>query len=82
MSGRPQFPVEPWSVRETHLDLDALARTESMFALANGHIGLRGNLDEGEPFGLPGTYLNSFYELRPFRTRKPATAIPNPGRRS
>jgi trehalose/maltose hydrolase-like predicted phosphorylase len=36
-----------------------------VFALANGHIGLRGNLDEGEPFGLPGTYLNGFYELRP-----------------
>ncbi len=36
-----------------------------MFALANGHIGLRGNLDEGEPHGLPGTYLGSFYELRP-----------------
>jgi alpha,alpha-trehalose phosphorylase len=36
-----------------------------VFALANGHIGLRANLDEGEPFGLPGTYLNAFYELRP-----------------
>jgi alpha,alpha-trehalose phosphorylase len=59
------FPVEPWSVRETELHLDTLAQTESVFALANGHIGLRGNLDEGEPFGLPGTYLNGFYELRP-----------------
>jgi alpha,alpha-trehalose phosphorylase len=65
MSGKATFLVEPWSVRETHLDLDALARTESLFALANGHIGMRANLDEGEPFGLPGTYLNSFYELRP-----------------
>ena len=36
-----------------------------MFALSNGHIGLRGNLDEGDPHGVPGTYLNSFYELRP-----------------
>jgi len=61
----PAFAVEPWSVRETRLDLDVLAQTESVFALANGHIGLRANLDEGEPFGLPGTYLNSFYELRP-----------------
>ncbi|HTX31516.1 MAG TPA: glycosyl hydrolase family 65 protein [Solirubrobacteraceae bacterium] len=61
----PAFPVEPWVVRETHLDLDRLAQTESVFALANGHIGLRGNLDEGEPFGLPGTYLNGFYEVRP-----------------
>jgi hypothetical protein len=61
----PAFTVEPWSVRETYLDLDMLAACESVFALSNGHIGLRGNLDEGEPFGLPGTYLNSFYELRP-----------------
>src|SRR5215470_20347490 len=61
----PAFVVEPWSVRETALDLDVLAQTESVFALANGHIGLRANLDEGEPYGIPGTYLNSFYELRP-----------------
>jgi alpha,alpha-trehalose phosphorylase len=61
----PAFIVEPWAVRETGLDLEKLAQTESVFALGNGHIGLRGNLDEGEPFGLPGTYLNGFYELRP-----------------
>ncbi|MFL5914928.1 MAG: glycoside hydrolase family 65 protein [Gaiellaceae bacterium] len=65
MITHPAFAVEPWSVRETHLDLDVLAQSESLFALSNGHIGLRANLDEGEPFGLPGTYLNSFYELRP-----------------
>ncbi len=59
------FTVDDWSVRETQLNLDHLAQTESVFALSNGHIGLRGNLDEGEPYGLPGTYLNSFYELRP-----------------
>ena len=59
------FPAEPWCVRETQLRLDLLAQSESVFALSNGHIGLRGNLDEGEPHGIPGTYLNSFYELRP-----------------
>ncbi len=65
MITHPDFAVEPWTVREQALDLKVLAQTESVFALANGHIGLRGNLDEGEPFGLPGTYLNSFYEARP-----------------
>jgi alpha,alpha-trehalose phosphorylase len=60
-----QFAVEPWAVRECGLDLAALGQTESVFALANGHIGLRGNLDEGDPHALPGSYLNSFYELRP-----------------
>ena len=59
------FVVEPWAARETRLDLERLAQTESVFALANGHIGLRGNLDEGEPLGTPGTYLNAFYEVRP-----------------
>lgn len=59
------FPVEPWVIRETELRLDLLPQTESLFALSNGHIGLRGNLDEGEPYGLPGTYLNGYYETRP-----------------
>lgn len=59
------YPVEPWQIREVSLDLDMLAQSESLFALSNGHIGMRGNLDEGEPHALPGTYLNSFYEVRP-----------------
>jgi alpha,alpha-trehalose phosphorylase len=61
----PAFPVEPWVVRETELHLESLAQTESVFALSNGHVGLRGNLDEGEPFGLPGTYLAGFFEVLP-----------------
>ncbi|MER5266218.1 glycosyl hydrolase family 65 protein [Actinosynnema sp. NPDC002837] len=49
-------------VRWDGLAVDQLRRTESVFALSNGHLGLRGTLDEGEPRGLPGTYLNGFYE--------------------
>jgi alpha,alpha-trehalose phosphorylase len=37
----PAFTVEPWSIGETSLDLDVLAQSESVFALANGHVGLR-----------------------------------------
>ena len=79
MSGRRRFEVDPWAVRETHLDLAALAKSESMFALANGHIGVRANLDEGEPFGLPGSYLNSFYELRPLPHAEAAYGYPESG---
>ena len=64
MIGTRSFPVDAWWVREPHLDLDLLPQTESVFALSNGHIGLRGNLDEGDPHAIPGTYLNSFYEAR------------------
>jgi len=73
------YPVEPWHVRETRLDLDVLAQAESVFALSNGHIGLRGNLDEGEPHGLPGTYLNSFYELRPLPYAEAGYGFPESG---
>jgi alpha,alpha-trehalose phosphorylase len=73
------FIVEPWAVRETKLDLDVLARTESVFALANGHIGLRANLDEGEPYAIPGTYLNSFYELRPLPYAEAGYGYPESG---
>ncbi|MCV7444704.1 glycoside hydrolase family 65 protein [Mycobacterium paraense] len=73
------YPVEPWQVRETKLDLNLLAQSESLFALANGHIGLRGNLDEGEPHGLPGTYLNSFYEIRPLPYAEAGFGYPEAG---
>ena len=73
------YPVEPWSLRETELDLDVLDQAGSVFALANGHIGLRGNLDEGEPPGLPGTYLNGFYEEHPLPYAEAGYGYPEAG---
>ena len=73
------FPVEPWHVRETKLNLNLLAQSESVFALSNGHIGLRGNLDEGEPYAIPGTYLNSFYERRPLPYAEAGYGYPEQG---
>jgi alpha,alpha-trehalose phosphorylase len=77
--GAEIFAVEPWSVRERQLHADLLAQTESLFALSNGHIGLRGNLDEGEPSGAPGTFLNGFYEVRPLPYAESAYGNPEAG---
>jgi trehalose/maltose hydrolase-like predicted phosphorylase len=79
MTANPPFPVEPWVVREPTLDLERLAVSESVLALSNGHIGLRGNLDEGEPHGIPGTYLNSFYETRPLPHAEAGYGYPESG---
>jgi alpha,alpha-trehalose phosphorylase len=79
MIEHPAFPVEPWAVRETELHLDNLAQAESVFALANGHIGLRGNLDEGEPYGIPGSYLGGFYETRPLPYAEAGFGYPEDG---
>ncbi|HEY7145948.1 MAG TPA: glycosyl hydrolase family 65 protein [Streptosporangiaceae bacterium] len=79
MIERPGFPVEPWCLRESRLDLGLLAQTESLFALCNGHIGWRGNLEEGEPHGLPGSYLNGFYERRPLPYGEAGYGFPESG---
>jgi alpha,alpha-trehalose phosphorylase len=73
------YGTEPWRLVENRLDLDLLAQSESIFALSNGHIGLRGNLDEGEPHGLPGSYLNSFYEVRPLPYAEAGYGFPDTG---
>ena len=79
MISHPAFAIEPWALRETSLDLEVLAQSESVFALANGHLGMRGNLDEGEPHALPGTYLNAFWEVRPLPYAEAGYGYPEAG---
>ncbi|MEV7289671.1 glycosyl hydrolase family 65 protein [Streptomyces sp. NPDC093252] len=73
------YTVEPWTVRETSLSLDVLAQSESVFALSNGHVGWRGNLDEGEPHGLPGSYLNGVHETHPLPYAEAGYGYPESG---
>ncbi len=73
------YGAEPWRLVEKQFDASLLAQSESIFALSNGHIGLRGNLDEGEPHGLPGTYLNSMYEVRPLPYAEAGYGYPDAG---
>jgi alpha,alpha-trehalose phosphorylase len=47
-----------------------------VFALSNGHLGWRAVLDEGEPHGLPGSFLNGVYEIRPLPAGEAAYAQP------
>ncbi|WCB96186.1 putative glycosyl hydrolase [Baekduia alba] len=79
MIDHPNYSAAPWSLREDGLSLDSLAQSESVFALSNGHVGMRGNLDEGEPVGLPGTYLNGFHETRPLPYAESAYGNPEAG---
>jgi alpha,alpha-trehalose phosphorylase len=79
MIDHPAFSVGPWTLQERRLDLDMLAQGESVFALGNGHLGLRGNLDEGAPSAVPGTYLNGLYELRPLPYAEAGYGYPESG---
>ena len=65
------YPLEAWCIRETHFDTESHFLDETLFALGNGYIGLRGTGEEGYsgPVGtsLDGTYLNGFYESEPIQ---------------
>lgn len=79
MIGPGVLSIEPWTITEPELHLDLLGQTETIFALSNGHIGLRGNLDEGEPHRMPGTYLNGFFEALPMPHAEGAYGYPEQG---
>ena len=73
------FHVEPWHLRTARLDPSDLAATESLFALSNGHVGLRGSLEEGEPHVGSGTYVAGFYEERPLPHAEAGYGFPESG---
>lgn len=64
---RGRFPVDPWRLVETGYDPDDLGLTETLFAVGNGYLGMRGNPEEGRPAFMHGTYLNGFHETWPIR---------------
>lgn len=69
----------PWRLSSGLDDLRRLAAMESLFTLANGHIGLRGSLEEGEPRIRSGTYINGFYEERPLPHPEAGYGFPESG---
>ena len=62
---RPLYPVDAWRIRELTFDAAYAARNETIFSLANGHLGLRGNLEEEAGNVAHGTYVNGFFEEAP-----------------
>ena len=63
-----RFPYEPWTVTEDGFQGDSLRESESVFALGNGLIGMRGNLEELSAPGcesIQGTYLNGVFDSEP-----------------
>ncbi len=64
---RDRFPVDPWRLVETQFSLDDVGVTETLFALGNGYLGLRGNHPEGHQAHEHGTFINGFHETFPIR---------------
>ena len=77
------FPAEPWVVAAVRLDprlvKEFAGQAETMFALANGYLGIRGTPEEGRPVREPGTFLNGFHEFRPINYGERAYGFPEVG---
>ncbi|EFQ84636.1 glycosyl hydrolase family 65 central catalytic domain protein [Aeromicrobium marinum DSM 15272] len=62
---RTRFPVDEWALVELRPSSDDLGVTETLFAVGNGYLGLRGNVEEGRDSHTHGTFVNGFHETWP-----------------
>ena len=59
------YPINEWKIIETQFYARFLSQTETLFAIGNGYLGMRGNHDEGIPHNQAGTFINGFHETWP-----------------
>jgi alpha,alpha-trehalose phosphorylase len=59
------FPPDEWRIVEARWSREYSDRAETIFALSNGYVGVRGTLEEGRPSLAPGTFINGFHETWP-----------------
>ena len=56
------YPADEWNVIEKTFHLEFLAQLETMLALGNGYLGMRGGPEEGRPTAENATLINGYYE--------------------
>ena len=75
-------PADEWNVIEKRFNPEFLAQSETMMALGNGYIGMRGSPEEGGPNAENSTLINGFYETRPIVYGEEACGFAKPARPS
>src|SRR5690242_10170385 len=79
---RPPFhdyPADEWNVIEKAFHPEFLAQSETMLALGNGYLGMRGCPEEGGPNIENATLINGFYETRPIAYPEDAYGLAKTG---
>ena len=59
------YPADEWHLIEKRFHPAFLAQLETVLALGNGYLGMRGCPEEGGPHAENGTFINGFYETWP-----------------
>ncbi|MEO6142492.1 MAG: glycoside hydrolase family 65 protein, partial [Dermatophilaceae bacterium] len=76
---RLRFPADPWRLTESFCDTSDLGTTETLFAVGNGYLGMRGNVEEGNDAHSHGTFINGFHESWPIRHAEEAFGLARVG---
>ncbi len=59
------YPADEWNVVERRFHPEFLAQMETIMALGNGYLGMRGCPEEGGPNAENSTLINGFYAMWP-----------------
>jgi len=59
------YPIDEWKIIEKRFHPEFQGQMETLFALSNGYLGMRGTFDEATPAINPGNFVNGFYESWP-----------------
>src|SRR5262252_3711605 len=73
------YPADEWNVIEKAFRPEFLAQSETMLALGNGYLGIRGCPEEGGPNAENATLINGFYETWPIVYGEEAYGFPKTG---
>jgi alpha,alpha-trehalose phosphorylase len=68
-----------WRIVERGFARERLAANESVFAVGNGYVGVRGAPEEGAPVHQPGVVLNGFHETWPISYPEDAYGLARTG---
>ncbi|HSO69360.1 MAG TPA: glycosyl hydrolase family 65 protein [Arachnia sp.] len=76
---RMRFPIDEWRLVEVEPDTADVGVTETLFAVGNGYLGMRGNPEEGRPSYAHGTFINGFHETWPIKHAEEAFGFAHTG---
>jgi alpha,alpha-trehalose phosphorylase len=76
---RTRYSVDPWRLVEQRFSDENLGTTETVFALGNGYLGMRGNVEEGRESHSHGTFINGFHETWPIQHAEEAYGFASVG---
>ena len=79
MLDRTRYALDPWKIVEHRYSLADAGHSETIFAVGNGYLGVRGHQSDASESYERGTFVNGFYETWPIFYAEHAHALAEVG---